>query len=84
MSTTIDGGKPNGSFKIETGIPVPPGGHDKNRKYPFATMNVGDSVFVAADPNNLFRGAAYAYGKANGKKFTVRKMPDGFRCWRTA
>ncbi len=65
-------------MKIEQNIPVP-------KKYPFAQMQVGDSFVIAENiKRTTVSVAAIRYGKANGMKFTTRKMPDGvYRCWRT-
>jgi len=63
-------------MKIESGIPLP-------ERYPFAKMKVGDSFLI---PESVSRHAAAVaalrYGAANGKKFTTRKTPEGYRCWR--
>lgn len=73
MSTT--------SFSIEKQIPIP-------GKYPFDDMDVGDSFFI---PPHIRREgvnvAALRYTKTPkglNKRFTIRKVPDGFRCWRMA
>ena len=63
-------------IKIESGIPMP-------AKFPFAEMKVGDSFLIPAGVN---KGtvAVYAnrYAKKTGTKFTTRKTPEGYRCWR--
>jgi len=63
-------------MKVESNIPMP-------SKFPFAGMEVGDSFLV---PEGVLRAtvtvAALRYGRKNGMKFTVRKVPEGFRCWR--
>jgi len=65
-----------GETKIEKKIPLP-------RKYPFDEMEVGDSFEL---PTNWKRTtvavAALRYGKVTGTKFSIRKTPEGFRCWR--
>ena len=63
-------------IKIESGIPFP-------AHIPFADMKVGDSFLV---PEGISKStvAVYAnrYAKKTGTKFTVRKTPEGYRCWR--
>jgi len=71
-------------FKIEKGIAIPErkGG---TVKYPFEQMEVGDSFFVpesAEVRRSNFSNSASSYGKRTGKKFTVRKVEGGWRCWR--
>lgn len=73
-------------YAIEKNVPVPPRNaaiNEKARKYPFPSMEVGDS-FTTEDTK--VRGAAYQWGTVNGgKKFSVRKQGDGsFRVWRIA
>lgn len=76
------------TIKVESGIPIETvwQTHDGNRtrKYPFNEMKVGDSFLCNGfDPRNV-RLAAISYGRAyeRGQKFSVRKTPEGFRCWR--
>ena len=55
-------------------------------KYPFKTMEVGESFFVAledmAGPKRM-HSTAYNYGKRLGKKFVARRVEGGVRVWRT-
>ena len=52
-------------------------------KYPFDSMNVGDSFRCSAKDAKLAVDAAYHYGRAHKRKYTVRKIDDGqYRCWR--
>jgi hypothetical protein len=64
------------TIKIESGIPMP-------NKYPFFKMRVGDSFAV---PKGVDRTAvavsALRHARKTGTKFTVRKTPEGYRCWR--
>ena len=65
-------------YEIEKGVPIP----DGRAAYPFEAMEVGDS-FVAA--NKWVGRSAWSWGRARGKKFSVRKQPDGtVRIWRVA
>jgi hypothetical protein len=70
-------------MKIEKAIPIPPRHVHFNQKYPFRDMEVGESVALPAEAIHKARDAAYAYAKANKKKFTVRKISETeYRCWR--
>lgn len=64
-------------FPVDRNIPV----ERARRRYPFAVMKVKDS-FLTTDES--VRAAAAQYGARHGKKFTVSKTREGFRCWRTA
>jgi hypothetical protein len=66
-------------MKVDKDIALPPAGASKV-KYPFASMEVGDSFHC---DDNRVRQAACSYGKRNDKQFEVRKEEQGFRCWRT-
>lgn len=74
-------------YEIEKGIKLPepiiPG--RPASKYPWRKMNIGDSFFVPVNEvklSSLYTMASHAGGYHN-KKFTVRKVTDGFRVWRT-
>jgi hypothetical protein len=65
-------------MKIEKNIPLP-------IKYPFAQMEVGDSFLLPEGmKRNAASVAAMRYGNPLGRRFTIRKTPEGFRCWRVA
>lgn len=73
-------------IEICKGVPLPPGG-GKGRPslYPFREMEVGDSfVFPSGTPAENARTAAAWAGKRQGRKFCVRKIPEGIACWRVA
>lgn len=64
------------TIKIEPGIPMP-------AKFPFAEMKVGDSFLVPAKASkNTVAVYATRHARKTGTKFTVRKTPEGYRCWR--
>jgi len=64
--------------KVESGIPMP-------QRYPFKDMQVGDSFAVPPQAKRpSVTVAAKRFGDKHGMKFTIRKTPDGFRCWRIA
>lgn len=68
-------------IKVENNVPVP-AFIEGARKFPFNTMAVGDSFLINGYDPTVVRTAAAAYGKAHKQKFTVRKTPEGHRCWR--
>ncbi len=70
-------------FKAEAGIPIPR--EYPQTKYPFRTMNVGESFLVPKEKQNSASIAASLESKRSpGKKFTRRKTDDGVRFWRIA
>lgn len=73
-------------IKIDKDVPIPP--DNKNKRFPFDKMEVGDS-FLYSESNNesAVRNACMlwkGYVKRAGLdwKFTVRKMDEGVRIWR--
>lgn len=69
-------------MELEKSLPIPKVVH-----YPFAKMDVGDSLFFETmrEVENA-QSAAYSYAKThgNGFKVTRRKMDNGYRIWRIA
>ncbi len=72
------------SYQIDKDIPLPAsGGRGRPCIYPFAIMEPGDS-FVAS-PVAAVKGAAFAYARRHGRKFTCRVQGDDtVRVWRVA
>ena len=74
-------------FKIDKGVPIPPriSGKKGSSKHGFDKIAVMDSANFGkvspAEKTRLTSGAAH-HGKMNGKKFTFRSTPEGFRVWR--
>jgi hypothetical protein len=73
-------------FKIEKNVPCMPW---IERKYPFNSMEVGDS-FLIPDPTpediKKIRSAASVYGTRYKKKFSTQRDSEklgSYRCWRT-
>lgn len=62
---------------IQKGIPFP-----TSRVYPFPKMNVGDSFVVGRIEYKRLSFQASTYGKKHNKKFSIRSILDGVRCWR--
>lgn len=86
-------------LKIDKGIPVPhrqtrPSTKtDGNPIFPLAELDIGDSFSVPDGfkgrggkevTHSSIGGAIFHYGKRHGRQFTVRRMVDGWRVWRTA
>jgi hypothetical protein len=69
------------SFAIETGVPIPKVSPGRHCKYPWASMKVGDSIFVdTANVSTLV--CAISYGKSHNMKFVSRVENKGRRIWR--
>lgn len=68
-------------FPIESNIPPPKAGVEK---YPFDTMQPGDSFTVPLEAITGARAAFQTWAKAHpGTKFTSKKEPNGrCRIWR--
>lgn len=71
-------------IKVEKGIPIPekPRKGGKPAKYPWATMDVGDSFFVEGVPLANFASGAYNAAKLLNRKFSLRTVEGGVRVWR--
>jgi len=68
---------------VEKGIPLPTGA--RAAKYPFASMEVGDSFVVAGSSKQLARSHALNYKKLNpGWNYRTRTTSDGMRIWRVS
>lgn len=66
---------------VESGVPVPSA---HGRRWPFAQMNVGESIVVEKALYTRAAGSAYAVGRKHGMKFSIRQEAGGVRIWRTA
>lgn len=70
------------SITVERGVPIPPKQVRFTAKYPWYTMQVGDSFFIPDRAD----GTPPAAGSPNpklGMKITTRRVPGGIRIWRT-
>ena len=71
-------------FTIEKSIPVPKlTGAGRKTKYPFESMQVGDSFFVKDGTVKTLSRSCCTYGKRLERKFTSRTVDGGARVWRT-
>lgn len=70
----------NGELKIEKGIPIPQGRHNKGYSEILRKLKVGDSVLLPGQKESVRSLAAKTLG--NGK-YACRLDKDGVRVWRT-
>lgn len=70
-------------YPIEKGIEMP--STNGKTKYPFATMEIGDSFFVEGKEkkNKVMSAVSQNSRRHAPKKFTTRFTDDGIRVWRT-
>ena len=69
--------------KIDKGIPVP-NGSGATPKWPWKTMDIGDSFFAKDRKLSSFQPNAWRAGIRHGRKFACRTVEGGVRVWRTA
>ncbi len=70
------------TLKIESGVPLP--GRLYSRWRALAEqMKVGDSVHFDDEREAKRCTSALSKGAKNGARYVMRKMPDGWRVWRT-
>lgn len=69
-------------FKVESGFPVPFKGRWRGL---LDSMKVGDSFGLpAVDRLRIANAITHMQKIRTGLKFTVRKVPEGYRCWRVS
>lgn len=72
-------------MKIEKGVPCPYSGRRDGPQYPFSEMEVGDSFLIPKEMNYInvrYGYFSFVHRRGLDWKFTVRKTPEGHRCWR--
>jgi len=71
-------------IKIDKRVAIPPDGKGRKSKYPFSSMQVGDSFEVSDVKKNTLLGAAKAWASRHNKKavFTIRHHEGTTRIWR--
>lgn len=70
------------AYSVEQGPPPP---NTQERKYPFASMAVGECFYFPSADIQLVHMAKYDHAKRTGKKFTATKHSDRDEqgcCWR--
>ncbi len=74
---------------IEKDVPIPKINVSKRRKYPFMLLNIGDSFFIEANGDAFkkmeatLRSSALYYQGVSPRRFAVKRVDRGIRCWRT-
>lgn len=71
------------NYVIEKGIPLPSGGAGRIPKYPFRSMEVGDSFF-SVEKSARVSACQWARREGSGVKFVTAKEGNGLRIWRVA
>lgn len=67
---------------IETDIPQPT--QDCRTKYPFLSLQIGESFTTDGLMLGSVRARASQMGKAHGRRFRVCKQAGGLRVWRVS
>ena len=78
-------------IKVDKKIPIPKIAKQGVKKYPFATMNIGDSFLFEHDyPNNTIAcmrigaiAATWVKVNKSKRKFSCRTIDENIRVWRT-
>jgi hypothetical protein len=70
------------NIKIDDNVPMPAGYY--SIKYPWMEMEVGQSFLVPAETKLPAIRRLATMRRPDGRRFSVRKTPDGYRCWRIA
>ena len=79
-------------FNIDKNVAPPTEPVGPRRKYPFASMEAGDSFFVPCEAgekpkvlNNIASGARHYRTRRNlAQHHACRQVEGGVRCWRVA
>jgi len=72
-------------YTLDKGFPTPSPRHGPGRepRYPFSTMEVGDSFLVPDRSANTVAAAIWRANRSDGpKRFIYRTVDDGVRVWR--
>lgn len=68
------------NLEVEKSVPLPEG----KKRYPYASMDIGDSFFVGDGKLQVVCNANYRASKRLGMQFIARKEPEGVRVWRVS
>ncbi len=74
-------------IRVEKNVPLPIRVRAGGRKatYPWDQMSPGDSfLFPATTKKATASSLSYRTGKLSGKRFVIRSVAEGIRCWRLA
>jgi hypothetical protein len=70
------------SYTVDRAVPLPDWA--PRSRYPFAKMQIGDSIlFRDPDEQERVLNAAYSFARRHGWKFVTRQTEDGMRIWRS-
>jgi hypothetical protein len=73
----------NMNIVVEKDVPMP--ATVRALKYPFATMEIGDSFLIPNDKKQVVRAHALNFKRANpGWDYRTKTTMQGLRLWRTA
>ena len=68
------------NLEVEKSVPLP----EAKKRYPYASMDIGDSFFVDAGKLQVVCNANYRASKRLGMQFIARKEVEGVRVWRVS
>lgn len=69
-------------IRVEKNIPIPEK-TDKREKYPWKSMDIGDSFLIEDKSSRDVAGLVWATNKSNApKKFIYAAVDGGIRIWR--
>lgn len=71
-------------IQIDKDVPFPGAPTKRAPKYPWATMEVGESFLVTAPPKYFQSMVGHAGRLHKGRKFACRSIDGGIRVWRIA
>jgi hypothetical protein len=70
-------------FIVESGIPYPGNYERRQPRYPFKSMEIGQSFSFEEEDRKSISTAAYKFNEGTQLKFSVRRSKDGsYRIWR--
>jgi hypothetical protein len=69
-------------YAIEDDVPPPGGTPGRPVKYPFLSLNVGQSFFVPLGDRRTISVCASRVGGRLKRQFVVRQVEGGVRAWR--
>ena len=72
------------TYEIEKNVPLPRPRQSGAPKYPWESMDVGDSFYVAGATVTLLSASAASWSRRHGRerKFATRTVNGGVRVWR--
>jgi hypothetical protein len=71
------------SYEIRKDVAPPTRTYRRSTSYPWAAMEIGDSVLIDDKKAGTIRHSVMLFQKQSSRKFTVRTTPEGVGVWRT-